>query len=290
MLALASPIASLVNDRFHRFVSIWQITRTDGVVFRFTNHDMVIRRNEHDYTPMSSLNATAKQKIEGLKERNIDFRGVITSDLITYEDLLAGKFREARIDEALIDWRYPWAGTFAQFTYWVVSTRFSGEVWEAQVEGITHRLKISTGRVLGRTCDVKNFGDNRCKMDSTLFTWEGTVTAIDVPRKVFFTDEPDIIAKANNYFKYGTCRFISGLNDNIKMEVGEFTGGSGRIKLWLKMPYNIEIGDTFRIVAGCNRLLKTCRDKFDNVINFQGFPFIPGTDSMLKTPGYRPRE
>lgn len=35
---------------------------------------------------------------------------------------------------------------------------------------------------------------------------------------------------------------------------------------------------------GCDRRLSTCRDHFDNVANFRGFPHIPGTDFVLRYP------
>jgi hypothetical protein len=35
---------------------------------------------------------------------------------------------------------------------------------------------------------------------------------------------------------------------------------------------------------GCDRRLGTCRNRFDNVANFRGFPHIPGTDFVLRYP------
>lgn len=36
--------------------------------------------------------------------------------------------------------------------------------------------------------------------------------------------------------------------------------------------------------GGCDRQLGTCRDRFDNVVNFRGFPHIPGSDFVLRYP------
>ncbi|MNT98193.1 hypothetical protein D3C72_2407210 [compost metagenome] len=36
--------------------------------------------------------------------------------------------------------------------------------------------------------------------------------------------------------------------------------------------------------AGCDRRLTTCREKFENVPNFRGFPHIPGNDFVLRYP------
>jgi hypothetical protein len=44
----------------------------------------------------------------------------------------------------------------------------------------------------------------------------------------------------------------------------------------------IAIGDTFVIRAGCDKRLETCRAKFTNVVNFRGFPHIPGQDAVIR--------
>ena len=35
---------------------------------------------------------------------------------------------------------------------------------------------------------------------------------------------------------------------------------------------------------GCDRQLRTCRERFDNVVNFRGFPHIPGNDFVMRYP------
>jgi len=55
----------------------------------------------------------------------------------------------------------------------------------------------------------------------------------------------------------------------------------GQIDLQLEMPHPIVVGDTFKVVAGCDKLVKTCGDKFSNIINFQGFPHMPGRDKLI---------
>jgi hypothetical protein len=42
--------------------------------------------------------------------------------------------------------------------------------------------------------------------------------------------------------------------------------------LSLPMPNTMAVGDTFNIIAGCNKLKRTCIDKFNNIVNFRGFP------------------
>lgn len=46
----------------------------------------------------------------------------------------------------------------------------------------------------------------------------------------------------------------------------------------------VSVGDTFDLDPGCDKLRLTCKDKFSNVKNYGGFPYIPGTDKLLDTP------
>ena len=72
------------------------------------------------------------------------------------------------------------------------------------------------------------------------------------------------------------------------MEVKEFK--NGRVVLSLPMNTSIEPGDQFEIIAGCDKTKTSCKNKFNNLINFRGFPDIPGSDKMLKTSGTMDRE
>jgi uncharacterized phage protein (TIGR02218 family) len=38
----------------------------------------------------------------------------------------------------------------------------------------------------------------------------------------------------------------------------------------------------FLIRAGCDKRIATCRAKFGNVVNFRGFPHMPGQDAVLR--------
>ena len=49
--------------------------------------------------------------------------------------------------------------------------------------------------------------------------------------------------------------------------------------------WDVQIGDTYEVIAGCTkRRSEDCRDKFDNVPNFQGEPDRPGVDQLTASP------
>ena len=68
-------------------------------------------------------------------------------------------------------------------------------------------------------------------------------------------------------------------------DVASYTvsGGVGTFTLQLPMPKNIVTGNSFRAIRGCDRRFDTCKNVFNNVNNFRGYPHLPGLDEMLKS-------
>jgi uncharacterized phage protein (TIGR02218 family) len=55
-------------------------------------------------------------------------------------------------------------------------------------------------------------------------------------------------------------------------------------ELWQAMPEPVAAGDSFTVTAGCDKQFQTCHDRFNNVVNFRGFPHIPGNDFVISYP------
>ena len=60
--------------------------------------------------------------------------------------------------------------------------------------------------------------------------------------------------------------------------------GFRRIEMMVDFDLSPQIGDTIQLQAGCDKMGTTCRAKFNNFLNFRGFPHIPGTDWMASYP------
>ena len=78
----------------------------------------------------------------------------------------------------------------------------------------------------------------------------------------------------------------SGANAGLSKEVKkhEVQGADFRFMLFENMAAAIAVGDIFEVGAGCDKRATTCRDKFANIVNFRGEPFIPGIDKVGQTP------
>lgn len=71
--------------------------------------------------------------------------------------------------------------------------------------------------------------------------------------------------------------WLSGENAGVENIIRIFDNGTKRIKMYFPNPADIQIGDRFMYVQGCQkRFSEDCKVRFDNAVNFRGFPYVPG--------------
>ena len=148
-------------------------------------------------------------------------------------------------------------------------------MFQVEFRSITHKLQQTVGRIYGPGCDA-TLGDSRCTVDISALGVSGTVTS--VTSNQVFGDSG--IANPNAYFNYGVLTWTSGSNNGATMEVRNYTVGA--FTLFLAMPYDIEVSDTFTVTPGCDKTNTTCKDVFSNLVNFRGFPDVIGQDQLLQ--------
>jgi len=270
----------IYSSRTHRLCTCWRITRKDGIIFRFTDHNSKIIFGVETFTPIGGFNATAREKEDSLNGQNVEFSGMISSASITAENLREGKYRGAIIEELLVDWMYPWVGAIRTTKYFVRKTKFNKEFWEAEIEGLTYLLGFSVGDIFKGGCRYE-LGDAGCKFDLPTLKIIGVSVDSVVDRVNFTASHTGFAGKALGYFAFGLIKWTSGVNNTLFSEVRTSTAAVGNVitfSLLLRTTFDISVSGTFEITPGCDKLLATCLSKFANVINFGGFPFISGLD------------
>lgn len=282
MLALPVSLSGLLKNTTHRLVSLFKLTRTDGIQFFLTNHNKELRFDGELYTPMGGFSASAQEKQGGVKVQNFTVRGILDSTAITFEDLHDGRYLNAQIIESLVDWKYVFAGAFDTRVYSIAELTFTNGYWEAQVEGITRELRPKKGGLYSRPCDFI-LGDSDCRIDISLFTTFGaTVGTPGTDKRTKFSSD---LTEADGIFDGGTLTWLTGANTGLTADVKDYVNASGELRLQVHTQRDIQTGDTFDIAQGClKEAIRDCKDKFDNLVNHGGFPFIPGSDSMYRRP------
>jgi uncharacterized phage protein (TIGR02218 family) len=292
VLTIPGNLKSRAKMRWHAWCNAWKITRNDGQIFRFTDLDRRFAYGGQFFTPIGGFNASAKQRELGLTETNVDFTGAISGSAWTFDDLRAGKWREAQVLEYIFDWRYPFAGPIRTTKYWIVRTEFDGETWNADAEGLTRWLRQKRGQVRSRNCDwflgrdddgiLSTTSGRGCRYDvvgATKFNLE--VQSIGTQRLTF--DVVGSLAEATGFFDQGRVYWVDGNNEALETAVKAYTNPR-TFSLVMELPFDITVGDHLHVEPGCDGTYATCQNTFSNTDNFGGRHLMPGADGMLRVP------
>jgi uncharacterized phage protein (TIGR02218 family) len=258
----------------------WRITRRDGVVLGFTDHDEDVTLGAltcRADTGFAGSEATARL---GLAVGGAEISGALADDSLTETDLAAGRYDACTIDVFLVDWSEP-----ALFVLLAKGTlgevRREGAAFVAELRGLADRLNEESGRRYAASCSA-DLGDSRCTIDLDDPAFRGDGAIVSVNGASVFTAS-GLGAFDDRWFTAGRLEWTSGANLGLAVEVKRHRkDGDVVLELWQAMPEPLAAGHAFAIAAGCDKRFETCRDKFDNVVNFRGFPHIPGNDFVAR--------
>lgn len=278
-IELATHLASGATHVCH----CWSLARRDGVMLGFTDHDQAIAFDGISFQPESGLSARALASTTGLSVNNTEAVGVLTSDRINETDIEAGRYDGAEVTIWLVQWddtdakQVRFVGTIGEIT------RASGG-FQAELRGLTEALNQPQGRSYMRDCTAV-LGDDRCRVDTSDpdFSIEleaGVVDAVRVYRFAAFGDF-DV-----GWFEAGFLHVLSGQGAGLRAAIksDQAVGAQRVITLWEPIKAAVTEGDRLRLTAGCDKRVQTCRQKFSNLLNFRGFPDIPGDDFLVSVP------
>lgn len=275
--ALAAHLASGVTTLCH----CWKLVRRDGFVMGFTDHDGDLAFGGVTFEAAAGLTASAIETSAGLAVDNLDVLGALSSERLNDGDLAAGLYDDAEIEV----WRVNWQDTDQR----VLMRRGNlGQVtrgatgFAAELRGLAHRLNQPVGRIYQYGCDA-DLGDGRCGLDPGALTANGVVIS-SADDRILTVD--GLSGFAEGWFERGRLRFKSGANADASMEVKLHAPapGGALIELWQPMARGVAAGDTFEVMAGCDKQFATCRAKFSNAVRFRGFPHMPGNDFVMSYP------
>lgn len=259
----------------------WKLTRSDGVVLGFTDHDRTLVVNGVSYAAQTGLEAADAQSQLGLAVGAGDVAGVLAAASLTELDLAAGRYDDATVDILLVDWEDPSrsvlidSGTLGE-------VRRAGAAFTAEVRSVAHRLDQESGRLFQKACTA-DLGDERCGLDLAAHGLVKTAAVLSTDGAGFLR-AVELAGQADGWFTGGRLTFGTGANAGLSVEVRTHRQrpDAGELTLWHPMPSPVANGDTFTVGAGCDKAFATCRDRFANEVNFRGFPHMPGNDFLLR--------
>ncbi len=256
----------------------WVLTRKDGVTQGFTDHDGTVTVDGVTCTATTGIVTTRFDQSLGLDADDLEVSGVIDDEFITEDNVRGGLYDDAEARLYLVNWKDP-----AEFM--LLASGNLGEVSEAdngsfttEFLSLSAKLSQPTGRTYQRTCDTF-LGSTRCKVDLTDPAYAVTVTVDGISGSLVTVTAAQISGTYDNdWFTLGKAVTVAGYEMGIRRHDGD------TIDFWREPDVAISPGDTLVLTAGCKQDPTTCRVKFNNIVNFQGFQFMPGNDGVTNYP------
>lgn len=282
MKTLPPGLAAHVAGAATTLATCWTLSRRDGAVLGFTDHDRPIVLADVVHEAASGLGASEDVAVAGLAVGGLEVSGALTSAAIDEADLAAGRYDGATVTVTRVDWSDPTARVVLREARLGEVVRRDG-AFRAELRSLAADLDAPRGRLFQHRCDA-DLGDARCRVDLAAPTrrGDGVLLAGSTGRALLAAG---LGAFAPGLFDGGRLVVVTGAaagrDGEVKHHAAEPDGT--RLDLWQPID-GLAPGDTVRVTAGCDKRFETCRDRFANAVNFRGFPHIPGSDFLLAHP------
>lgn len=265
-----------------------KVEARSGAVFGVTTLDTSVVVDGDTYIP--GLNVSDLVSTADLAVDNLDSTVLKILDALTDADLTAGLLDFANFTIFECNWRAPGDGINVLKRGTTGRATIAQGQWTLEFRSLKQGLQQPLGAITSKTCRA-HLGDSACKVDLAPFTFSLSVTADPTDSQHFVASGA---TQVDDYFGEGIVTFTDGPNAGYSAKVKDFVSLTHTFTLALPMPFAIGNGDHFTAIAGCRKRhdrtlanpsgVSDCLDKFDNVLNFQGEPHLPGPDGLTALP------
>lgn len=261
----------------------WCVTRKDGKQLGFTDHDRDLSFDGVTFKASTGFTASALQQTAGLSVDNTEVVGALNDGAISEADIAGGRYDGAAVVIYLLNWAdvaqrsIRFRGTFGEI-------RRTQSSFTVELRGLTEALNTTSTRIYQPTCPAV-LGDAECRfdVDQAGFSVETVVKATGTFAQYFVASQPGL---PDRWFEKGRIKVLSGdAAGSVGIVKFDTETRDGRLlELWVGFDLEVAVGDEVRIEAGCNKSQITCKEKFNNFLNFRGFPHVPSADWATSYP------
>lgn len=258
----------------NNLVTCWRIKTKNNRFLCFTDSDYNILYEDEIYKCGSYFTPSSIISSNELAQDNFSISGIIDNEIINEKDLLSGEFSNSYLEIFLVDADDLLKSKITLKTGWLGEIKITNHNFIAEVKSLGSKTNNIIGRCYSSSCRAE-FGDKNCKVNKDSYSYEGKITMLSEDNS--FIDESR--EELNDYFAAGMLTFIDGEYKHNKYTVSVFK--EGKISLDSAVNLKLNIGDRYKIMAGCDKSIDNCVDKFNNILNFRGEPFIPSRHKLI---------
>jgi len=283
-VAPSAVISALQNSRELAFADCFTITLADGTVARYTNAQYNVSIPQPGNPAF--IFVAGDILVDGLKlkqtcgvdidEQSIDISFKPSSTIAGLPWPIA--VREGRFDGATMErQRAVLAAPGGAVIGGAAIIVFHGLVatvdnigrlsCKMTVKSMLNKLAVDMPRDIWQPCCLNTLYDGLCTLSKSA---NSASSAVGASPTLGFIPWPGSSA---DIFDQGTITFESGANVGVSRTV-QLSTSSG-LTLSRPLDYLPVEGDSFVVYKGCDKTLATCQNRFNNLANFRGFPFVP---------------
>jgi len=253
----------------------------DGTDYGFTDHDRSITFSGVTYVATPGLTQIKMNQRDNAEVSNQEMAGAWVVDLDD-NDLSSGKFDDAEFEVFIINWDESVSGVVTDRVIKLKGNtgilQWSEDGFRVDVHSAMKQLSNSFGFTTTASCRHKLYG----AADPTLIGNCG-VTPVPVNNSVntVTSSKMKFVAvttdtAATGQYDGGTLTWTGGTNSGLTTSVKSSVNNANiqTFTFYLPTDFVIVPGDTFSVTPGCDKSFEICKTKFNNAVNFGGFPHI----------------
>lgn len=264
----------------------WRLERVDGLVRTITTWATDLPINGEIYRARDGVNPMAIEGSADGSVANTEISGALSAELVTEAEIVSGLWDNCFVVVFEVNARDLTMGRLALMAGWIGGTKAGSSTFHAEVRSLAQALQQQIGDLYSPICRAQ-LGDSMCRVNVEAMRFTSALTAVQSRRK--FTDAS--ATQPDDWFGAGLLRVESGDFAGLLIEAHEFSAGV--YTLVLPLPFDPYVGMTYSVLPGCRKRhergglnpagISDCKDKFNNVINFQGEPpaMFPGNNRIL---------
>jgi uncharacterized phage protein (TIGR02218 family) len=283
MKSISNDLLNHLGEEVVTIATCLYLVRKDGVEIFSTEHDVDLAIDGDTYESSLGFNRTDVVNTSSMSVDNLEIMGVLDTDKISEEDLRAGKYDYAEVYLFLVNYKDLSQGIL-RLRRGILGEVVLGDngLFTAELRGMVQLYSQRIGEVYSPECRA-DIGDSRCKIDLAPLTVETTVASVINRRTITVVSG----SEADEYYTHGALTFETGNNAGFSIEIKSWLLSTKQIEMYLPTPYPIQAGDEVSFYPGCDKRIATCFDKFNNVINFRGEPYVPEPGLLVRFPDVR---
>lgn len=283
MKSASAALIALLNSDTFIMADLYTLTSATGAVARYTGYDMdLVVAGQVFASDGPIISRSRVRTLVGIEVDSLDlsiaaaitdtFMGVPILQVAHNGGLDGARLRLERVFMASPGDTS--AGTLLLFEGRVSDVQVSRSEAKLTVKSDLELLNIKLPRNLYQPGCLHTLFDAGCGLIKSAWGVAGTVSAGSTVGSINCS-----LANAAGYFDAGTITYSSGPNAGVTRTIKRYTPGNVALSLPLKaVPV---AGDAFLAYPGCDKAQATCTNKFSNLANFRGFPYVPIPETAL---------